>query len=334
MPEYPPWSRPPKSVPPPRVKPRRVRGGVKLSGPVPGANAAGVAWTAQRLVRLVERVADGPATVEGLEYAKLGQARKFGVEPGKIVAHIQGRADRAYTTVLSIVAFDTLQWERILQAMSDQAIYAAKLLSGELPTNIEDLFGPAGLRLFPAEPSEITPTCNCADAAANPGSWCKHACCAAYLFADRLAADPFLMFTLRGLPGSEVIERLRHARAIGGVGKEGTPIYAPLVPGVSDEPSPPLEDSLDSFWEAGPELHQLDLPMEPPPVSHPLLRRLGASPFEGARFPLVGLLATCYEVIARDALLGAQGAGGPADGEAGSTNGETAGGDPGEDAAA
>ncbi len=48
---------------------------------------------------------------------------------------------------------DTLR-ERALQSMSDQAIYAAKLLVGELPTNIEDLFGP-GPRFFPAEAVDI-----------------------------------------------------------------------------------------------------------------------------------------------------------------------------------
>lgn len=305
MAEHQNWSRPPRT-PPPRLKPKRVRGGVKIAGEQPGQHAGGVAWTAQRWTRLVEQAADGPAMVEGLDYARQGQARKFGVESGKIVGQIQGRADRAYTTTLAVQAFDTLQWEKVLRSMSDQAIYAAKLLSGELPTNIEDLFSPAGLKLFPAEPAEVQPVCTCAEGAATKGLWCKHACCLAYLFADKLSADPFLMFTLRGLPGSEVIERLRHARAVGGIGKEGAPVYQPLVPGVSDEPSPPLEDSINNFWEAGPELQELDLSLEPPPVSHPLLRRLGASPFEGAKFPLVGLLATCYEVISRDAMEGAE----------------------------
>ena len=36
---------------------------------------------------------------------------------------------------------------------------------------------------------------------------------------------------------------------------------------------------------------------------HPLLRRLGPSPFESSRFPFVGLLATCYDVISKAALM-------------------------------
>jgi hypothetical protein len=45
----------------------------------------------------------------------------------------------------------------------------------------------------------------------------------------------------------------------------------------------------------------LDIPLSPPPVSHPILRRLGQSPFVNATFPLVGLLASCYDTISQAA---------------------------------
>src|SRR5207253_2574024 len=65
---------------------------------------------------------------------------------------------------------------------------------------------------------------------------------------------------------------------------------------------PPLEQTLETFWDSGSGLDRLDLPIEPPPVSHPLLRRLGPSPFAAGGFPLVGLLATCYEQISESVL--------------------------------
>ena len=65
----------------------------------------------------------------------------------------------------------------------------------------------------------------------------------------------------------------------------------------------PLDACLDRFWEAGEELDEVDAPIAPPEVSHPLLRRLGPSPFEASRFPFVGLLATCYDVISKAALM-------------------------------
>jgi len=62
-----------------------------------------------------------------------------------------------------------------------------------------------------------------------------------------------------------------------------------------------LPTDVEDFWATGPELESLEMPMKRPEVSHPLLRRLGPSPFE-ARFPLVGLLATCYDVISEAAI--------------------------------
>ena len=64
---------------------------------------------------------------------------------------------------------------------------------------------------------------------------------------------------------------------------------------------PPLDQDVGRFWDAGPELAEVDLQLEPPAVSKPLLRRLGPSPFDQASFPLVGLLATCYDVISERA---------------------------------
>jgi uncharacterized Zn finger protein len=220
--------------------------------------------------------------------------------PGLIEAGVQGRAYSAYTTRLKISIFDHPQWERVIESMSDQAIYAAKLLSSELPPSIEDVFAPLGLRLFPAEAGDVTTTCTCGHAE----QWCKHACCVAMLLADRLASNPFLMFELRGLSGEELLERLRQRRTVVGAHQGAVAVYQPRIPGVSEEASPTLEECLDRYWEAGPQLSQIDLPLEPPAVSHPLLRRLGPSPFQGpgAKFPLVGLLATCYEILSQAAI--------------------------------
>jgi len=83
------------------------------------------------------------------------------------------------------------------------------------------------------------------------------------------------------------------------------PVYIPTAHG---DGAVPLAEALDRFWEAGPELELVDLPVEPPAVSHALLRRLGPSPFPESRFPLVGLLATCYDVVSKRAAEGARAA--------------------------
>lgn len=272
------------------TKPRRVRSGVKLT--LTDEQLA-ESWAASRWRRLIEQVAEGDPLLDGLEYAKLGQVRSVEIEPGSYHGFVQGRADRPYRTTISLSRLDEQQWEAVLNAMSDQAVYAAKLLAGELPTNIEDLFVPLGVRLFPAETSEITVDCSCKEA---KEPWCKHQVCLAQILAQNLANDPFLIFTMRGLLGSELIERLRQRRSLSGV-VGLAPVFVQRPTEVAELPTTALDELMDSYWELDEGVERLETPIEPPEVAKPLLRRLGPSPFAESRFPMVGLLATCYEVI-------------------------------------
>jgi uncharacterized Zn finger protein len=283
------------------ANPKRVRGGLRIR---PREAGRPLAWAADRWTRYVEQRVDAQsrqaALVEGLDYARSGQARKLEVEPGRLDALVQGRAPRAYRTLIKFQTLDADAWARVIEAMGEGAIYAAKLLAGELPQNIEDLFAPLHTHLFPLNPEDARPECDCDEGKAE-GGWCKHACCVAALLADRLADDPFLIFTLRGMAGSDLLERLRQRRtAATATHGMSVPVYQPRVPGFDDAGSAG-ELNVEGFWDAGAELDAVDTPLEAPAVSHPLLRRLGPSPFKDGRFPLVGLLATCYEVISEAA---------------------------------
>ena len=66
--------------------------------------------------------------------------------------------------------------------------------------------------------------------------------------------------------------------------------------------SPPLDEMLDRFWEAGPELDGVEIRAAPPDHPLALLEQLGPSPFERGGFPLIGFLATTYEKVGRYAL--------------------------------
>lgn len=61
----------------------------------------------------------------------------------------------------------------------------------------------------------------------------------------------------------------------------------------------PIEDELDRFFEAGPELETVDIRIEPPEAPLELLEKLGPSPFARGGFPLVGFLATTYDKVTR-----------------------------------
>ncbi len=281
------------------VNPRRVRGGVKLklkAGETPQS------WVTQRLLRVAETGgAENDVYKDGIEYARLGQTKRLTIEDTLCEGIIQGRSDKPYTATLGLKEFSVESQEQIIAAMADQVRYAAKLLAGELPSNIEDVFAPLGLKLFPAEPSDIDPKCSCPDWKEDQ-LWCKHTVCLTALLAEKLGDDPMMIFGLRGMPGQELIDGLRQKRAVGVQGPGPSPVLHQHVPGVSDVSSPPLEDSIDSFWEIGAELAELDTPISPPTVNCVLLRRLGPSPFVDGKFPLIGLMATCYQLISEAAI--------------------------------
>jgi len=400
-----------RAVSRPTLHPRRVVGGIRLNNrpPVgaPGAATTGAAgglppthkpkddpsspqapttepsgwtWASARWMRPVEQLAPGDQLAEGLEYARAGQTRSLDMRPGLISARVQGRMPQAYRASVRLPTFTPEQWEKVTAAMAAQAKYAAALLAGELPTNIEDMFAPAGLTLFPTDASDLSCSCECDVFTGRPHDfgpgdptlnrsetptvprvagmsprvesddertpqpetsatnqarrpvpkhdepptrtsprpsktgqpWCKHICCLMYLVADRLGSNPMTVFMLRGLPEQDLLERLRQARALAGMQRTGAaaggvPVYTAHVPGVM--PAPPLEETAANFWTADEEgaLDSLDMPIAPPEVSHPLLRRIGPSPFAGAKFPITGLLATCYDVISEAVIREAEG---------------------------
>ncbi|HYF14673.1 MAG TPA: hypothetical protein VD971_06335 [Phycisphaerales bacterium] len=308
----PPMAPPPKHVPirpkfeskPPPVNPRRVRGGERLpSGELTGAGS----WAASRWQRMMEEASEGPALLEGLGYAREGQTKRITYAPGRVDASVQGRAFRPYSTTITFPIIAPDAWDKAVKALAEGSVYAAKLLAGEMPRNIEDVFDPLELKLFPSAPADVRVTCTCGHpqtprAEGGPG-WCKHACCVAAFIGAKFSEDPFVIFTLRGLEPSDLMDRLRQRRAVVGAAAGATPIYQQRVQEASEVRLPSLEEAVDDFWELGPGAADIDLSISPAPVKHPLLRRLGSSPWSGpSEFPLVGLLASCYETISQAAL--------------------------------
>ena len=89
-------------------------------------------------------------------------------------------------------------------ALARQAIFAAKLLAGEMPQDIETVFEEAGLSLFPAKLGDLETDCSCPDWS-NP---CKHIAAVYYLLGEEFDRDPFLIFTLRGMDRDELVALL------------------------------------------------------------------------------------------------------------------------------
>ncbi len=281
---------PGQSSPRPVVSPRRVRNGIKLrgtDGPHPRS------WLAERWLELGDRLVPVDVLLQGLEYARAGQTISLQIGPGRIDAEIQGRAAQPYTTCLRIPVLDDQHWRRVIDAMADEAVYAAKLLAGEIPPAVAALFTSLDLELLPPIES-VEVECNCP----HKGP-CKHAATIWYLLTERVDDAPLLIFTLRGLPSDELVERLVRARAIQSHGQAAA--HADPMLAEAQLAVPPLERCLDTFWRPGPQLAELQHMPPPQHAPHALLRRLGPSPL-GGKFPLVGLLASVYDTVSQAAI--------------------------------
>lgn len=266
--------------------PRRLKNGIKLR------RREGIellAWPADAWSTLLLADIEDSVRTEALDYARAGQAATLQITAAGVEASVQGRAARPYTVRIEPETLSAADWDRVVAIMAREAVYSAKLLAGEMPPVVEQPFASLGKQLIPTDPALVKSSCTCG--LPHP---CKHIGCVAALVLERLSGDPLLAFTLRGLDGQRLLERLQEARAIATRGLARAHSTPPVVEGVAE--AAPLDRSLENFWRPGRQIDEL--PSETEPFApHALLRRLGQSPLQG-KFPLVGLLASIYDSMA------------------------------------
>lgn len=239
-------------------------------GHVTDAELAG-AWWSRRFLDLLESFGIGSRLQRGREYARSGQVLECDVEPGIVLAKVQGSMFTPYRVRIRPAVFSEHQWRRAEKAIASTAMTLAKLLAGEMPSDIEEVLAGAKLALLPTSYGELRASCTCPDAA-NP---CKHTAAAYYVLAERLDSDPFALFTLRGRTQQELLHSLR-ARRAKAAGSLSLAAPAGVQQDAAPRTPPPLTEVIDSFWRAGPELAQLQVgPLLASEFPDALLRRLG-----------------------------------------------------------
>jgi uncharacterized Zn finger protein len=127
----------------------------------------------------------------------------------KVLAQVKGSEVEPYQVSLSLDIFSDEEWNYVIETMSHKSLFAAKLLAGEMPQNIEDVFTSNGLSLFPFTLNDIHSQCSCPD----PAVPCKHIGAIYYQLSDRLSEDPFVLFELRGRSRERIIQDLRKLRS-------------------------------------------------------------------------------------------------------------------------
>jgi uncharacterized Zn finger protein len=247
-------------------------------------------WWASRWLQVLEGLIDAGRLRRGQRYARQGQVLSVEETKTGIKAKVQGSQRTPYRVTINLAHLNAGQWQQVIDALAEQAIFSAQLLAGEMPQEIETAFEAAGASLFPTRKEELETKCTCPD----PAIPCKHVAAVHHLLGEQFDEDPFLLFRLRGRSPEQILAALRKRRAAGEAGREsdGETETEPEVL--------PLAAGLNRFWELGEPLDHFKSSIKPPVTPLPVLRRLGQPTF--LNDDIIELLGPVYQGITDEAV--------------------------------
>jgi uncharacterized Zn finger protein len=252
----------------PRSRPRQAKGGIRSQSK---QGAFGTSWWAKRWIAVLESFDIGARLGRGRSYARGGQVLSIDIGKGTVKAKVQGSRPKPYEINIQVKSLTCTDWKKLAKLLAGQAVFAARLLAGEMPQDIEEAFKKAELSLFPEKLDDLKTACSCPDYS-NP---CKHIAAVYYLLGEEFDRDPFLLFKLRGLSREELVEQLTEA----GAGKKTKEKGDTVVSDIAEPALEPLTADPATFWRGGelPADFYGEVAISPVPAALP--KRLGNFPF-------------------------------------------------------
>lgn len=280
-----------------RYGPRTARGGIKSQSE---RGKFGKTWWAKRWLGVLEELDLGGRLARGRVYARRGQVLSIDVQEGLVSARVQGSRLHPYDVQIRVKTIPFEKWTLLSKTAFSQAIVAAKLLSADMPEDIEKLFAEHGLSLFPKSMNDFETDCSCPDYS-NP---CKHIASVYYLLGEEFDRDPFLIFRMRGLPREKLIDLITSVDVAPTseqdkvevsstkkvvkkhkVGRSGAELKRARIEDL------PLED----FWKVQSAQHLVG-PVHRPSSSAALPKRLGNFSFWRSSYPFMPTLEQIYKI--------------------------------------
>lgn len=221
----------------------KVEGGLKARST---RGAIGETWWSQRFIAVLESFSLGTRLTRGRNYARKGQVLALTVEPGAVKSTVQGSRETPYRVSIGLPVLGGDAWAAVEVAIASQAVFSARLLAGEMPPALEDVFGSVGAPLFPTKLDQLAMSCSCPDFAVP----CKHLAATFYLLAEAFDDDPFLILRWRGRDRETLLGRLRELRADGTPAEQRDQMPAAgTALALADLTEP--GDCTDRFWQPG-----------------------------------------------------------------------------------
>ena len=227
----------------PYGKTRKVEGGLKARST---RGAIGETWWSKRFLAVLESFALGTRLTRGRAYARKGQVMSLEILPGVVKSRVQGSRKKPYDVRVTLEPLRDKAWQAVEEAIAAEAIYSARLLAGEMPPDLEQVFASAGAPLFPRAVGELGMGCSCPDNAVP----CKHIAATFYLLAEAFDDDPFQILLWRGRTRAELLSHLGSGEA---------QLFEEPVSVFEGIKVPTLEELRDRFW-----VMPVPLPDRPP----------------------------------------------------------------------
>jgi uncharacterized Zn finger protein len=246
---------------------------------LPRATPPESGWAYRFLARLAS-LGWEDALTEGRAAALSGAVNSLEIGRTGARADVRAADGQMEEASLSLKPLESSVRRRVLKAMAARARFAADLLAGRLPEDVESVFQGTRRSLLPLDAADVVSTCTCTEGE-EP---CAHAGALAVLLGDHLQDDPFLVFLLRGVPREELLQGLQRARTPHDRRAEARAADAPLP--ADAEPPEPLERHIlerpELFYRPGEPVAALRSSFAPPDHPEAVLTRLGPPPFRDA----------------------------------------------------
>lgn len=271
------------------ARPKTVKDGLrtrKKTGEI------GETWWAKRFLEVLNSFGWSNRLARGRSYARAGQVVDYQIDCGLITSKVQGTKPKPYTIKIKVKTLEDKDWSKVIKAMASQARFSAKLLSGQMPTDIEEVFKEVNVPLFPRSEQDFAAECSCPDWA-NP---CKHIAAVYYIVGEAFDRDPFLIFYLRGKKKEDLLEALHKESGI-----SQTKVQEGMQEEKEAEPEP-LTNDPNTFWKMnkGIDYH---FSLKTPTLNAAILHRLGVPQFwMGTEKDFYKTMESLYKDISNSAI--------------------------------
>ena len=174
-------------------------------------------WWARRWIASLEAMRLGPRFGRGRQYATDGQVTELVLDGPHVEATVVGSREAPYRLTLDFTAATGEAQKRIASAIVAEPMLLGRLLTDDLPTEIETFFRAEALPLFPqaaplagrdvpdAPPTkpvyDVKMHCSCPDWA-RP---CKHLVAVMLLLGEEVAQRPSTLLSLRGIDLEDLV---------------------------------------------------------------------------------------------------------------------------------